>query len=436
MTARDRPPGGGGGVAAAVLAGGASRRMGRDKATLPIGGVELAGLVVATAGMVAAPVVLVAPAGHPAAALARRLGVGLVTDPGDGPLAALAAGLAALSAPHVLVLATDHPALHAGLLAHLVAERGAGQALACRRGGRLEPLVAVYEREPALAAARSRLAAARTRSRRRATRVGWRGPPGREGWFGSGTARAVSIDACWICSSLSRQRTIRPLREASQEPSPQSDPRASRPRAERRSPPRGAVRLHVAVRRTPYERVRAEHGVRPSQPEQPAAVQGGGTRLRPPRGHRLRPDVVGAAGGRAPVRRTGRAEHRPDAARDGRRQRPVTLVRATRRRRRQGARAGGALGRAAGRGGGGSRQGDRRGRAGAGGRAARRGGAARRAGTLQYPQGDSADAGRGARRGRPDAPRGARGAGAGLGRDRTAALLPRQHARAPLRSPP
>src|SRR6266508_3772239 len=149
MTARDRPPGGGGGVAAAVLAGGASRRMGRDKATLPIGGV-----------------VLVAPAGHPAAALARRLGVGLVTDPGDGPLAALAAGLAALSAPHVLVLATDHPALHAGLLAHLVAERGAGQALACRRGGRLEPLVAVYEREPALAAARSRLAAARGRSLR------------------------------------------------------------------------------------------------------------------------------------------------------------------------------------------------------------------------------------------------------------------------------
>ncbi len=37
-------------AAAAVLAGGASRRMGRDKATLPVGGVELAALALAAAG--------------------------------------------------------------------------------------------------------------------------------------------------------------------------------------------------------------------------------------------------------------------------------------------------------------------------------------------------------------------------------------------------
>src|SRR5919204_250903 len=36
-----------GAVAAAVLAGGASRRMGRDKATMPVGGTPLAGLVLA-----------------------------------------------------------------------------------------------------------------------------------------------------------------------------------------------------------------------------------------------------------------------------------------------------------------------------------------------------------------------------------------------------
>jgi molybdenum cofactor guanylyltransferase len=153
-----------GGVAAAVLAGGASRRMGRDKATMPVGGVELASRVIAAAGAVAAPVVLVAPGGHPAVALARRLGVGLVADPGAGPLAALAAGLAALATPHVLVLAADHPALRAELLARLLAERGAGQAVACRREGRLEPLVAVYEREPALAVARARLVDGRDRS--------------------------------------------------------------------------------------------------------------------------------------------------------------------------------------------------------------------------------------------------------------------------------
>jgi molybdenum cofactor guanylyltransferase len=144
-------------VAAAVLAGGASRRMGRDKATLRVGGVELAARAVTAAREVAAPVVLVAPAGHAAAPLAGKLGVALVRDPGEGPLAALAAALAALAEPYVLLLAADHPALHAGLLARLVAERGAGEAVACRRGGGLEPLVAVYQRAPALAAARARL---------------------------------------------------------------------------------------------------------------------------------------------------------------------------------------------------------------------------------------------------------------------------------------
>jgi molybdopterin-guanine dinucleotide biosynthesis protein A len=166
VAAGDGPSGGAGGVAAAVLAGGASRRMGRDKATMPVDGMELASRVVAAAGAVADPVVLVAPGGHPAAALARRLGVGLVADPGEGPLAALAAGLAALPTPHVLVLAADHPALRTALLARLLAERGAAQAVACRRDGRLEPLVAVYEREPALAMARARLAGGRDRSLR------------------------------------------------------------------------------------------------------------------------------------------------------------------------------------------------------------------------------------------------------------------------------
>jgi molybdenum cofactor guanylyltransferase len=141
-------------AAAAVLAGGASRRMGRDKATLAVGGVELASLVLAAAARVADPVVLVAPDGHPA----RRLAAPAVADPGQGPLAALAAALGALEAEHVLVLAADHPGLRVELLAHLVTLAGEAEAVACRRGPRLEPLVAVYRRAPALAAARARLA--------------------------------------------------------------------------------------------------------------------------------------------------------------------------------------------------------------------------------------------------------------------------------------
>jgi molybdopterin-guanine dinucleotide biosynthesis protein A len=142
-------------VAAAVLAGGASRRMGRDKATMAVGGTPLAAWALAAAARVADPVVLVAPAGHPA----RALGDALVTDPGEGPLAALVAALEALDAGHVLVLAGDHPGLRVELLAHLVGLRGRAEAVACRRGDRLEPLVAVYQRRPALAAAGARLAA-------------------------------------------------------------------------------------------------------------------------------------------------------------------------------------------------------------------------------------------------------------------------------------
>ena len=143
-------------AAAAVLAGGASRRMGRDKATLAVGGVALAAGVLAAAAEVADPVVLVAPEGHPA----RRLAAAPVTDPGLGPLAAVAAALAALDDDHVLVLAGDHPGLRVELLAHLAGLAAGAEAVACRRGPRLEPLVAVYRRAPALALARARLAEA------------------------------------------------------------------------------------------------------------------------------------------------------------------------------------------------------------------------------------------------------------------------------------
>src|SRR3954464_995152 len=104
------------GIAAAVLAGGASRRMGADKATLEVGGVALALRVLAAAAGVADPVALVAPAGHPATSLGGRV----LPDPGQGPLAAVAAALAGLDAPRVLILAADHPDLEPGLLRLLV----------------------------------------------------------------------------------------------------------------------------------------------------------------------------------------------------------------------------------------------------------------------------------------------------------------------------
>jgi molybdopterin-guanine dinucleotide biosynthesis protein A len=147
-------------VAAAVLAGGAGRRMGRDKATLAVAGVAMARRVAAVAAQVADPVVLVAPAGHPAVPLGVSIGLPTVADPGSGPLAAVAAALDELTAEHVLVLATDHPGLRLELLVLLLEGRAAAPAVACRGpGGHLEPLVAVYQRAPALAAARARIEA-------------------------------------------------------------------------------------------------------------------------------------------------------------------------------------------------------------------------------------------------------------------------------------
>jgi molybdopterin-guanine dinucleotide biosynthesis protein A len=152
-------------VAGAVLAGGPSRRMGRDKATLPLGGAALGHLALDALAAVADPVALVAPVGHPAnALLARSAPAGsssrlvAVADPGEGPLAALAAALRALPAEYLVVAAGDHPGLRVELLRHLVDGRAAAPALACRRDGGVEPLVAVYRRDAALAAAEARLA--------------------------------------------------------------------------------------------------------------------------------------------------------------------------------------------------------------------------------------------------------------------------------------
>jgi molybdopterin-guanine dinucleotide biosynthesis protein A len=151
-------------LAAAVLAGGASRRMGRDKATMPVGGAELARQAIAAAARL--PVVVVAPEGHPAAALAPAAGAGWVADPGRGPLEALVSALRAVDAPWLLLLAADHPLLLPALLDLLVAGRQGFEAVACRRGPRLEPLVAVYQRATALAAAEAMLAAGADRSLR------------------------------------------------------------------------------------------------------------------------------------------------------------------------------------------------------------------------------------------------------------------------------
>ncbi len=127
-----------------LLAGGRSRRMGADKATLPLQGRTLAERGVAVLGELTDDVVLargtLAPLEIP--------GTREVPDPIEhaGPLAGLVAGLRAARHPRVAVLATDLLAPRADVLARLIERLGAAQVAMPLVGGRPQPLHAAVAR--------------------------------------------------------------------------------------------------------------------------------------------------------------------------------------------------------------------------------------------------------------------------------------------------
>lgn len=132
-----------------VLAGGAGRRMGRPKATVPLGGSLLVERAVAALEPRCDRVVVVA---RPEIAL-PPIGAEVIFDrPGpDCPLVALATGLAACRADDVIVLACDLP--FADPLLDALIEQPLGRAVAGRSHGRIQPLCARYPRVAALRAA-------------------------------------------------------------------------------------------------------------------------------------------------------------------------------------------------------------------------------------------------------------------------------------------
>jgi molybdopterin-guanine dinucleotide biosynthesis protein A len=128
----------------AILAGGFSRRLGQDKATLPLGGKPLALRVhEALAPLVSTSWLIT---NQPLAHLA--LGLPLVTDlrPFQGPAGGLLTALFYARTPWVLAAAVDNPFLVPALLAELAARasRTTRPAVVCRSPRGLEPLPGVY----------------------------------------------------------------------------------------------------------------------------------------------------------------------------------------------------------------------------------------------------------------------------------------------------
>ena len=125
----------------AVLAGGQSRRMGRDKALLPLGGQTLIERVLAAAHPLGYPRLII---GEPTAYTHLKLPVLPDRRPKLGPLGGLYTALSATAAP-VLLLACDLPFLTPDFLRHLVNRRGPHQAVVPHTATGLQPLCALYE---------------------------------------------------------------------------------------------------------------------------------------------------------------------------------------------------------------------------------------------------------------------------------------------------
>ena len=135
-----------------LLVGGASRRMGTPKALLEVGGTTLAERAAAALAPSVEAVVLLGsgPVPEPLAGLLRVADAPLGEDggaaAGEGPLAALLAALRSRPGAAWLLCPCDLPAVTPEAVAWLASERRPGRvAILPRPGGRLEPLLAVYE---------------------------------------------------------------------------------------------------------------------------------------------------------------------------------------------------------------------------------------------------------------------------------------------------
>jgi molybdopterin-guanine dinucleotide biosynthesis protein A len=133
-------------ISCIILAGGRSRRLGMDKAFLPILGQPLIALTTQRLATLSDDLIVVT--NEPGAYSALRLPARLVGDerPGQGSLMGIYSGLKEARHSHALVVACDMPFLSLPLLRHLTTLTAGYDVVIPRLGSMLEPLHAIYGR--------------------------------------------------------------------------------------------------------------------------------------------------------------------------------------------------------------------------------------------------------------------------------------------------
>lgn len=131
-------------MAGAILAGGRSRRLGRDKRLLSLGGERVIGRILRALQPVCAQRMIIA--GDPAAFAAFGVEVHPDRVPDQGALGGILTALTHSRHPHTFCIACDMPFPVSALIG-LLGERAAGVDLVVPRTARgVEPLCAVYAR--------------------------------------------------------------------------------------------------------------------------------------------------------------------------------------------------------------------------------------------------------------------------------------------------
>ena len=133
-------------ISAVLLTGGESRRMGKDKATLPFRGKPLWRIQLATMRKLAPAEIFVSARTDPSW---RPGDVRFVPDvpPSRGPLSGIAASLVRMRTAHLLALAIDMPFMSENYLRYLCDHIEPGTGVVPTIDGRAEPLAAIYPRE-------------------------------------------------------------------------------------------------------------------------------------------------------------------------------------------------------------------------------------------------------------------------------------------------